>query len=131
MIFTTNFSFSAPTSAGKSFLYQELIRDIDGDIVIVVPSRALLSEYILKIKKLVSNDVLVLPFIELVNTAKTTKRIYIITPERGDELFKFEGRLTIKLFLFDEAQLSEEGIRGMKFDSFVANSGYIDHPIPF
>lgn len=114
-----NFSFSAPTSAGKSFLYQEIIKDIDGDIVIVVPSRALLSEYILKVRNLVGNEVLVLPFIELVNTAKTSKRIYIITPERGDELFKFEGSLDIKLFLFDEAQLSEEGIRGMKFDSFV------------
>lgn len=114
-----NFSFSAPTSAGKSYLYQEIIKDIDGDIVIVVPSRALLSEYILKVKKIVDNEVLVLPFIELVNTAKTSKRIYVITPERGDELFKFEGRLDIKLFLFDEAQLSEEGIRGMKFDSFV------------
>lgn len=114
-----NFSFSAPTSAGKSFVYQELLLDIDGDIIIVVPSRALLSEYIIKVSRIVPNEVLVLPFIELVNTKKTTRRIYIITPERGDELFKFEGQVNIKLFLFDEAQLSEEGIRGMKFDSFV------------
>lgn len=114
-----NFSFSAPTSAGKSYLYQELLLETDGDIIIIVPSRALLSEYIIKVSRLVPKDVLVLPFIELVNTKHTTRRIYIITPERGDELFKFEKKLNIKLFLFDEAQLSEEGIRGMKFDSFV------------
>lgn len=114
-----NFSFSAPTSTGKSYLFQEIIKDVDGDIIIVVPSRALLSEYVIKIKKVTSKDILVLPFIEFVNTKKTHKRIYIITPERGDELFKNISKLNVELFLFDEAQLTEEGIRGMKFDSFV------------
>lgn len=114
-----NFSFSAPTSAGKSFLYQEIIKETNGDIIIVVPSRALLSEYIIKIKLIAPKTTLVLPFIELVNLKKTNKRIFIITPERGDDLFKFRQQLNIELILFDEAQLSEEGIRGMKFDSFV------------
>lgn len=115
----TNFSFSAPTSAGKSYLFQELIKETKGDIIIVLPSRALLSEYLIKVKKLVSNETLVLQFIEIVNTKRTRNRIYIITPERGEELFKNIANLNLELILLDEAQISEEGIRGMKFDSLV------------
>lgn len=115
----TNFSFSAPTSAGKSYLFQELIKEIEGDIIIVLPSRALLSEYMIKIKKLVSKETLVLQFIEIVNTKKTKNRIFIITPERGEEIFKNIDKLNLELILLDEAQISEEGIRGMKFDSLV------------
>lgn len=113
------FSFSAPTSTGKSYLFQEIIKDIDGDVIVIVPSRALLSEYVIKIKRVTPKDILVLPFIEFVNTKRTHKRIFVITPERGDELFKNIDKLNVELFLFDEAQLTEEGIRGMKFDSFV------------
>lgn len=115
----TNFSFSAPTSAGKSFLFQELIKEIKGDIIIIIPSRALISEYLIKIKNLVSKETLVLEFIEVVNINKTKNRIFIITPERGDELFAKLDLLNIELILLDEAQLTDEGIRGMKFDSFV------------
>ena len=115
----TNFSFSAPTSAGKSFLFQELIKETKGDIIIILPSRALLSEYLIKVKKLVSNETLVLQFIEIVNTKRTKNRIYIITPERGEEIFKNIDKLNLELILLDEAQISEEGIRGMKFDSLV------------
>ena len=115
----TNFSFSAPTSAGKSFLFQELIKEIKGDIIIIIPSRALISEYLIKIKNLVSKETLVLEFIEVVNIYKTKNRIFIITPERGDELFAKLDLLNIELILLDEAQLTDEGIRGMKFDSFV------------
>jgi len=115
----TNFSFSAPTSAGKSFLFQELIKETQGDIIIILPSRALISEYLIKIKKLVSKDTLVLQFIEVVNIKRTKNRIYIITPERAEELFKNVEKLNVELILLDEAQISEEGIRGMKFDSLV------------
>lgn len=115
----TNFSFSAPTSAGKSYLFQELIKETKGDIIIILPSRALLSEYLIKVKKLVSNETLVLQFIEIVNTKRTKNRIYIITPERGEEIFKNVDKLNLELILLDEAQISEEGIRGMKFDSLV------------
>lgn len=113
------FSFSAPTSSGKSFLFRELIQHTERDIIIVVPSRALIAEYLLSVKTLVWKEVLVLPFIENVNTSKIARRVYIITPERGDELFKQVANLNIELFLFDEAHISEEWIRGMKFDSFV------------
>ncbi|SFD02119.1 DEAD/DEAH box helicase [Flexibacter flexilis DSM 6793] len=115
----TNFSFSAPTSAGKSFLFQQLIKETHGDIIIILPSRALISEYLIKIKQIVSKETLVLQFVEVVNTKKTKNRIYILTPERGEEIFKNVDKLNLELILLDEAQISEDGIRGMRFDSLV------------
>ena len=58
------FSFSAPTSSGKSYLFRELIKEYDKDIIIVVPSRALIAEYMFEVLNLVKKDVLVLQFIE-------------------------------------------------------------------
>lgn len=123
------FSFSAPTSAWKSFLFRELILHTKWDIVIVVPSRALISEYILTVLKIVDNqkDILVLPFIDNVNTSKVSRRIFIITPERWNDLFKDINNFNIDLFLFDEAQISEEPIRWMTFDSFVRR---VDRVLP-
>lgn len=117
----TYFSFSAPTSAGKSYLFREIIQDVDYDIVIVVPSRALITEYVNTVHNLLSHDtsILILPFIENINKSNTTRRIFIITPERGIELFKSIHEFNIGLFLLDEAQISEDGVRGMKFDSFI------------
>lgn len=115
-----NFSFSAPTSTGKSYMFRMLIQETKGDVIIIVPSRALLTEYLLKLYTLVDNQTLVLPFIDIVNTKHCRRHIFVLTPERGSELFKYIDKTNIQLFLFDEAQLSDEpGIRGMKFDSFV------------
>jgi len=113
------FSFSAPTSAGKSYLFRELIKATAGDIIIVVPSRALIAEYYHEITGMVDSSILVLQFIEDINKEKTKRRIYIVTPERGVELFKYKDTFNISLFLLDEAQISEEHVRGMTFDSFV------------
>ena len=113
------FSFSAPTSSGKSYLFRDLLRKATGDIIIVIPSRALIAEYMYSVMQIVGNDVLVLQFVENINIAKTRRRIYIITPERGDELFQMLPHLNIEMILFDEAQISEEEIRGMRFDAFV------------
>ena len=46
-----NFSFSAPTSTGKSFLFRTILENIVGDAIVVVPSRALLAEYLFRIKE--------------------------------------------------------------------------------
>lgn len=113
------FSFSAPTSAGKSYLFRELIAHATGDIVIVVPSRALIAEYLNSVKRFVTNDVLVLQFIENVNILNTKRRVFVITPERGNELFAYKDAFDVQLFLFDEAQLTDEKYRGIGFDAFV------------
>lgn len=115
------FSFSAPTSAGKSYLFQRLIEQTEGDTIIVVPSRALIGEYTIKLKQYFKDrkDILILNFVENVNQLHTHKRVYIITPERGTELFRIRNELNPQIFLFDEAQIAEENIRGMKFDTLV------------
>ncbi len=115
------FSFSAPTSTGKSHVLRELIHKSIGDIVIVLPSRALISEYLLTIRDIVKGrkDVLLLQFIDNINKEKARKRIFVITPERGGDLFRLKDNFDVGLFIFDEAQISEEGTRGLTFDALV------------
>ena len=113
------FSFSAPTSSGKSFLFRSLLSIVDNDVIIVLPSRALIAEYINTIRKVVPKNVLVLQFAENVNRNKINRRIYIVTPERADDVFPILGSLNIGLILFDEAQITEDAYRGMLFDALV------------
>lgn len=113
------YSFSAPTSSGKSHVFRDLIKEAVKDIVVIVPSRALISEYYLTIIEMVSKEVLVLTFVDDINKAKTKRRIFILTPERATEIFKYKNIFEIELFLFDEAQITEEKIRGLKFDALV------------
>lgn len=115
------FSFSAPTSTGKSFVFRELIKNAAYDVVVVVPSRALINEYYDRVHDIIDNkDVNILTFVEIINTKHAKRNIFILTPERARELFKQKDRLNIGLFLFDEAQLSDEdSVRGLYFDSIV------------
>lgn len=118
------FSFSAPTSAGKSHLLRELVLGYETDIVIVLPSRALISEYLVTVRKIVQGrkDILVLQFVDDVNRAKAARRIFIVTPERCAELFRLRENFNVGLFIFDEAQISEESVRGVNFDALVRRS---------
>ena len=113
------FSFSAPTSSGKSHVFLDLLKESAYDIVIVLPSRALIAEYLQKLKASVLEDVLVLQFVDNINIANTRRRIFVITPERAEELFDQYTHLNIQLVLFDEAQISEDSVRGLRFDALV------------
>lgn len=121
---TKQFSFSAPTSTGKSFVFRNLIKSAINDVVVIVPSRALINEYYDKIRELVDIKLVnVLTFVEHINIKHVNQNIFILTPERARELFKNKSWLNIELILFDEAQLSdEESIRGLYFDSIVRRS---------
>ena len=121
---TKQFSFSAPTSTGKSFVFRNLIKSAINDVVVIVPSRALINEYYDKIRELVDIKLVnVLTFVEHINIKHVNRNIFILTPERARELFKNKSWLNIELILFDEAQLSdEESIRGLYFDSIVRRS---------
>lgn len=116
-----NFSFSAPTSTGKSFVFRNIIESSKNDIVIIVPSRALINEYYDRVCKLITDKTVnVLTFVDLINTKYAKRSVFILTPERAKELFKFKDNLNVEMFLFDEAQLSdEESVRGLYFDSIV------------
>lgn len=115
------FSFSAPTSTGKSYVFRHLIRDSRNDIVIVVPSRALINEYFnILCDTIIDKSVNILTFIDKINIKRAKRNIFIVTPERCKELFKQKEQFIIDIFLFDEAQLSnEESSRGIFFDSIV------------
>lgn len=116
-----HFSFSAPTSTGKSFVFRNLIRSSTKDVVVIVPSRALINEYYDRIKEIVNIKIVnILTFVDRINTKHAKRNIFILTPERARELFKNKLWLDVELILFDEAQLSDEkSVRGLYFDSIV------------
>lgn len=115
------FSFSAPTSTGKSFVFRNLISSCANDVVVIVPSRALINEYFDRLSSILdSKTVNILTFVDRINTKHIHRNIFILTPERARELFKNRDWLKIDLILFDEAQLSDEhSVRGLYFDSIV------------
>lgn len=115
------YSFSSPTSTGKSYIFRYLISFFETDIVIIVPSRALINEYYKKISEIFnSKDTNVLTFVDIINTNHAKRNIFIITPERTKDLFNNRDKLNVGLILFDEAQLSDENnVRGMYYDSVV------------
>lgn len=129
--------FSAPTSIGKSFLLRNIVLSENGDVIVVVPTRALLNEYIKDLKNELKlrheRSTNVLPFIEKINLAHSTKNIYVLTPERCMELLKIKPN--ISLFVIDEAQLidSSQGIRSIKFRAMVnkINNHYKDSKMLF
>lgn len=121
------FSFSAPTSTGKSFTFRYLLTNAKKDVVVVVPSRALINEYYEKVCDMVSDkSVNILTFIEKINIKKATRSIFIVTPERCRDLFKQKDQFDIELVLFDEAQIgNEESTRGIYFDSIVRRTNNV------
>ena len=46
------YSFSAGTSTGKSYVFRDLLVNTENDVIVVVPSRALINEYYIKIKEI-------------------------------------------------------------------------------
>ncbi len=115
------FSFSAPTSTGKSFVFRKIIQELAKDIVIVVPSRALINEYYFTLCDLIQDrDVNILTFIDKINTKRAKRNVFIVTPERCKEIFKRKEEFDVEIFLFDEAQLTDEdSFRGLYFDSII------------
>lgn len=114
-------SISAPTSAGKSYSIRDFIYEQQGDAVIVVPSRALIAEYVAAIRRKFGGrkDVMISSFVDKVFRSRDLRRIFILTPERARELFFMRDQLSVSTFFFDEAQVSEEKGRGIVFDVLI------------
>ncbi|EOX1607321.1 DEAD/DEAH box helicase [Vibrio cholerae] len=114
-------SISAPTSAGKSYSIRDFIAEDDGDAVVIVPSRALIAEYVNTMKQKFNGDknVMISSFVDDIFKSRNLRRIFILTPERARDLFPSNLNLNIKVFFFDEAQVSEEVERGVVFDVLV------------
>ena len=115
------FSFSAPTSTGKSHVLFSIIENSDRDVVVIVPSRALINEYYLRLcEEIHDKSINILTFVDKINTAKCRRSIFVLTPERCKDLFRLKDQFSIDVILFDEAQLTDEkGKRGLYFDAIV------------
>lgn len=95
-----HFSFSGPTSLGKSFLLKNTAIDLTGtvkNIVFILPTKALLEEYLIDIRQLLSqrniDDVNVTKSVS--GFSKDEKNILIFTQERYNS------------FLFEQAYSNE------------------------
>lgn len=115
------FSFSAPTSTGKSHVLFSIIKNSEQDVVVVVPSRALINEYYLRLcEEIQDKSINILTYVDKINTAKCRRNIFVLTPERCKDLFRLKDQFAIDVILFDEAQLTDEkGKRGLYFDAIV------------
>lgn len=124
------FSFSAPTSTGKSFVFRQLIESSEHDVVIIVPSRALINEYYLNLtNSIIDKSVNILTNVDIINRAHSRKNVFIVTPERCGMLFNHVNELSIDLLLFDEAQLGDEiSVRGLFYDGLIRRCS---HSFPY
>jgi len=87
-----HFSFSGPTSLGKSFIIQAFIRHLitehrgTDNIVILVPSRALINQTVAKLKNEFKDEnnytVLAHPSVPTMFRTEKSRYIFIFTPER-------------------------------------------------
>ncbi|MCY8954704.1 DEAD/DEAH box helicase [Bacillus cereus] len=115
------YSFSGPTSMGKSFIIKCFIKDTiskekKGNIVIVVPTRALIDQFSLELKKelkiileeknysIVTNSSVTDVFKDENEDQKRDKRyICVLTPERLLSYLSEEGNPRIDYLFIDEA----------------------------
>ncbi len=112
-------SISAPTSSGKSFSIRDFITHDHRDAVVLVPSRALIAEYVGAFKDHFhgNKNVMVCSFVDQVFNSRSPRRIFVLTPERTKDLFRLSHEFrSVGTFFMDEAQISEDDDRGLIFD---------------
>ena len=116
------FSFSAPTSTGKSYVFRYLISEkSEHDVVIVVPSRALINEYYINLTKAITDKTInILTYVDIINRAHSKRNVFVVTPERCGNIFNHVNVLSVDLILFDEAQLGDEmSVRALFYDGLI------------
>jgi DEAD/DEAH box helicase/Helicase conserved C-terminal domain len=126
-----NIAISAPTSAGKSFIIQNYIRQtfIKKEkffIVYIVPTRALISQVSEDFKRELKSDVSInTAFIEQENPETkqfTDKELFILTPERTMKLmqYSYDNDFVPDLIFIDEVQnIEDDGNRGFLFEYLI------------
>lgn len=107
------FSFSGPTSLGKSFILKEYIREIlknkpDANIVILIPTRALINQTLLQYKKTFGKDFAVNisshPVVPKFVRKKYKQHIFLFTPERLISYLSNNINPSLRFLFVDEAQ---------------------------
>lgn len=104
-----SFSFSGPTSFGKSFLIKNIMCEsaLKGkNTVVLVPSKALIEEYLKDIRR--KFDELGITTCNIVKTASLFDdekvNVMILTPERLNALIYNDKEIKIDVLIVDEAQ---------------------------
>lgn len=120
---SNHYSFSGPTSLGKSFILNAYIRYLideircNENIVILVPTRALINQITLQLKKDFSDipdyKVLSHPTVPATFKRETSKFIFVFTPERLVSYLSDINNPKIGYLFIDEAQkiVSEKDTR--------------------
>jgi superfamily II DNA/RNA helicase len=118
-----HFSFSGPTSLGKSFILESFIYHIVNErggkenIIVLVPTRALINQVSIRLKKILEKNtnhrVLVHPIVPEIFKKAEDRYVFVFTPER---LIAFLSELKnpkIDYLFVDEAQkiISEKDTR--------------------
>lgn len=111
---SNHYSFSGPTSLGKSFIIKEFIRHLieenncNENIIILVPTRALINQTLLQLKKEFSDienyKILSHPTVPEAFRAEEKKFIFIFTPERLTAYLAEFSNPKIGYLFIDEAQ---------------------------
>lgn len=123
---SNHFSFSGPTSFGKSFIFESFVkyliekRNGSDNIVILVPTRALINQVSSKLKKVITNEkykIFTHPTVPLIYRREENKFIFVFTPERLIAYLSEVSNPVINYLLVDEAHklLSETDTRAPLF----------------
>lgn len=123
LIENPHYSFSGPTSLGKTFIFQSFIRfliqekSLKENIAILVPTRALINEVSLKVKKELAynSDYKIITHPEIPHHYQNQDKnfIFVFTPERLLSFFSEPDNPVISYLFVDEAQkiISEKDTR--------------------
>lgn len=110
---SNHYSFSGPTSFGKSFIMEAFINYIISErhgidnIVVLVPTRALITQVANKLKQQVGNKnykILSFPIVPTLFKQKQNKFIFVFTPERLVSFLSNKESPAIDYMFVDEAQ---------------------------
>lgn len=126
-------SFSAPTSAGKSFIVHNFIVDklLKSDsyyVIYIVPTKSLIAEVqnsvlsLLKKLKINFNEVAIVNSAERLNTEQfenISKKVLVLTQERLQLLLIQQPEIKIDLLVVDEAQKVKEEERGVILEDVI------------
>ncbi len=109
---SNHFSFSGPTSFGKSFIMDAFIQYIITErhgidnIVILVPTRALINQVTARLKKTITNKnykVLAHPMVPAIYKNRMLKYVFVFTPERLVAYLGEKENPVINYMFVDEA----------------------------
>ncbi|MFC4257047.1 DEAD/DEAH box helicase [Altererythrobacter xixiisoli] len=119
----SSLALSAPTSAGKSFVFLAYIEQLkrtrpNANLVYLVPSRALISQVATDLRAASLDKAFEVTTVPMpVTPTVLGTPIYVLTPERLQVLFHTAPELSFDVAIVDEAHLIGEGSRGVVLHS--------------